>query len=184
MPAGRLGKTCCPTISVGAGAPASGLGVERAGVDHHARAAGDLLLARLEEEADAAAQLVANRVEDLRRAEERGRVRVVPAGVHRAVVLRDEVERVLLADRQRVHVGAEGERGAGLRAPNRCDDARLRDARLHGHAVEIAQRFGDERGGGVLLERELGVAVERPPRGDDVVEEFGVEGVDAIFHRR
>ena len=109
---------------------------------------------------------------------------VVPAGVHRAVVFGGELEVVLLLNRERVHVGAERERRARLRPLDLGDDAGLGDARLYGYAVERAERFGDECGRLVLLECEFGLPVEAAAERDDLVEKVGVEGLDAVFHRR
>ena len=80
-------------------------------------AAGHELLGGLEDEAGADArgdEPVLDRLERERRADERGRVHVVPAGVADAVGLRREVEAGLLADRQGVDVGAQRDAVRGL----------------------------------------------------------------------
>jgi hypothetical protein len=65
-------------------------------------------------------------------------VPVVPAGVHDAVVLGDVVDGVELADRQRVHVGAQQGDGPGLAADQRTKHAGLTD--LRAQVVEPERR--------------------------------------------
>ena len=81
---------------------------------HHARAAGTPLLAGLKQQFHPAAQPVADGVQGFCRAQQHGRVGVVPTGVHGA---RDSravgLIFVALLDGQRVHIGAQrnGKRG-------------------------------------------------------------------------
>jgi hypothetical protein len=56
-----------------------------------------------------AGQFVPDLSEDLRRHQQNGRVRIVPAGVHHARILRRIEEVVLLLERKRVHIGAKGD---------------------------------------------------------------------------
>ena len=79
------------------------------------RAFGDFL-GGLEDELDVSAECLAVLVEDLQRADQHRGVRVVSAGVHPALVLRGEGQPSLLVYRQRVDVGAEEHRLAGLSA--------------------------------------------------------------------
>jgi hypothetical protein len=58
------------------------------------------------------------------RTDQHRRVRVVPAGVHRAVGRRREVEPGVLVERQRVHVAAQQHGRAGLTAGEQRRDAR------------------------------------------------------------
>ena len=61
----------------------------------------------LEEEADLTGDFVAHVSEDSSDAEEDRRVSVVPARVHDTFGPRDEVEGVLLLDRERVDIGPQ-----------------------------------------------------------------------------
>jgi len=91
--------------------------------DHLRGAAGQRLLAVLEEEADLAGQRVGERGEDFGDAEHHRGVAVVAAGVHHAGVLRGEGEAGRLLDRQRVVVGADRDPRAGKAAAQVGDDA-------------------------------------------------------------
>jgi hypothetical protein len=87
-------------------------------------------------------------------------VRVVPAGVHHPLRRAHEIVRALLADGERVHVGAqEQHRARPAAAPQRPHHARLRDAGAH-LVPRGAQALGGDAGGAVLLEAQLRVAVQ------------------------
>src|SRR5919112_5857545 len=128
--------------------------VHHPGLDELLPAAGGELLGVLEHEAHLAPDTVLHLREDLRGPQQHGRVAVVPAGVHRARVLRGELEVVLLLYGQRVHVGPAGRHGRVahtggerlrvlLAEPWR--DARLRARRPHGHAAgDREDPLGDE----------------------------------------
>ena len=103
--------------------------VHDACLDHPGGAAGQRLLAGLEQEADLAGEVLAHAGQHRGRAEQDRRVAVVPAGVHDAGVLRCERQPGVLLDRQRVHVGADRERGPGRAADEAPDDAGARRAR-------------------------------------------------------
>ena len=99
--------------------------VEHALVDHHLRSPGPLL-AGLEHEADPRPASASRRcVQEASRADEHRGVRVVAAGVHRARRPRTAKDTpVSSVERQRVHVGAEHQRGARPRALEVGDDRR------------------------------------------------------------
>ena len=106
---------------------------------------------------------------------------VVPAGVHLSRQLRRERQPGLLVDRQRVHVGADADGLAGLRAFDHGDHAGLADA-----AAELDAQLPEEGGhrlrGLMLLERELGVLVQLAPQrhqlGGSTLDDFRDAGVD------
>jgi hypothetical protein len=103
--------------------------VHHPGLDHLLGAAGGELLGVLEEETHLSFNTVPHPRENLRRPEEHGCVTVVPAGMHRAWVLRGELEVVLLLDGQRVHVGPDRERAPSLSANEPGHHAGLRRSR-------------------------------------------------------
>ena len=86
-------------------------------------------------------------------------------------------------DGERVDVGAKGADGPGPGALDVSDDAGLRDARYCMQSQPL-QRLGDERGRLVLLERELGAAVELAAEADDLGEHVVGELADAVEHGR
>src|SRR5919197_3828199 len=138
-----------------------------AGRHEIARAARRRLLGVLEDEADlAAGELM--RAEDPRCAEQHRGVAVVATGVHRAWVLRREVDAALLRDRERVDVRAQRDgrtRAAGGQAGEHAVLGRALDLQ----AIEALERPGDERGGLALLEARLGMAVQVPAPLDDLL---------------
>ena len=99
----------------GEGGVGLGVGVEQTVLDHVPRA-GMALLARLEHELDRAGQLVAVAMQEMHRLHQHRGVRIVAAGMHAAGDLAGEVEPGLLRHRQRVHVAAQEDRAAALRA--------------------------------------------------------------------
>jgi hypothetical protein len=139
---------------------------EEAVLDHAARASRPLLR-RLAYQEERAAPVVLRLREERRRADERGHVHVVPAGVHdrngrAGVVLRPDLARVSesgsLLDRQRVHVRADQHRRAAAVAEQR-DDAEASD--MVGDLVaELAQVVRELRRGPFFMERQLGVLVQ------------------------
>ncbi len=100
---------------------------------------------------------------------------VVTAGVHHAhfgpVVHRSHgaLERKvdLLGDGERIHVGAEGDDRPRLPASQDADDPGAPDGSLH-LEPERAQVLLHQRGGALLLERQLRVLVNVAPPGDDL----------------
>ena len=137
--------------------------------EHHARAV-EALLAGLEHEHDVALEPVAVPGEQPGRPDERRRVQVVPAGVHRAV-RRGEVKAGLLVDGQRVHVAADQDRtGVAVvasPAAQHADDRRgLGSGRdLEAEAVELGEHplLGVRQ-----READFRVAVQRLPQLDEV----------------
>ena len=87
------------------------------------------LLARLEHQQDVALELVAPLDEQASRAQQHRDVRVVPAGVHRAIDLGREVEPGVLVQGQGVHVGPKQGRAAGPAALDRRRHRRRSRAR-------------------------------------------------------
>ncbi len=79
---------------------------------------------------------------------------------------------VLLVDRQPVHVGAQHDRLAGPRAVQHADDAGLPDPGVH-LEPQRAQPLGDDAGGAVLFEAQLGVLVQIAPGCDDLGRDLG-----------
>ena len=83
---------------------------------NHAPGAGVPLLAGLEHEFDGPRQLVAMAVQEMHRRDQHGRVRIMAAGVHASGDFAGELEPRFFRHRQRVHVAAQQDRPAALRA--------------------------------------------------------------------
>jgi len=153
--------------------------VQRALGDHRLRA-GERFLRRLEDQLHATAQLAFHLRERGRHAERDHRVHVVTAGVHLPRHLGGERHTALLEDRQRVHVGADADRGAGLRAVDHGDDARLADAAavLDAEFVEkAAHRFR----GLVLLEGKLGMLMQLAAQCHELARALAYRCSDALL---
>ncbi len=148
--------------------------LQRAIADHQRRAAhllvADGLLGGLEQEAHLAAQPACRELllEQVRHAQQHGRVAIVAAGVHIAVRLRAIGCVVGLDDRQRVHIGADGDRWP-IAVAQLANDAGDADAGAHLDAADLAQRVGDQRRGAHFLEGQLGVAVDLAPQANQLV---------------
>src|SRR5208282_756782 len=93
--------------------------VEQPFFDHHPAAAA-ALFGQLKDQVHGAFE-VAGGGEVFGGAEQHRRVPIVAAGVHPAVVLRAMGEIVQLLDRQRVHIGAQTDRGRDVTATDRAD---------------------------------------------------------------
>ncbi len=139
--------------------------VEQALLQHHPRA-GIALFARLEHQQHRPRQLVDPIHEKPSRTEQHRDVRVVTAGVHRAVDLGREVEARVLVERQRVHVGSQHDRPTGpVGADERGDAGQDRaDSRFEAEPPELLDdRLPRLR----QMEPLLGMPVDPPPdRGD------------------
>jgi len=85
-------------------------------------------------------------------------VYVVAAGVHHTGHLGGVGHVILLLDGQRVHVGPQGD-GRAFSAGKVADDAGAGHAAAHGNA-QLSQARRHQPGGVVLLERQLGMAVD------------------------
>ena len=129
---------------------------------HHLRAPGVLAIgdkvaraffSRLEIEHHGAGQALAHTGKNLRSAQQDRGVGVVAAGVHHidlfaqigALGFGGEGQVGDFLDRQRIHIGAQGHRGAGQGAFQDGDDAGAGHASLHLKA-KLAQLFGDQLG--------------------------------------
>ena len=138
---------------------------------HHGASAALVLLRRLEDEINRAVE-IARLGEVFRRAQQHGRVPVMAAGMHLAGIAGPVFETVRLLDVERVHVGPDGDGALAVAlSAQHGDDARLRDARVHGVHAEFLQLVRDEGGGAQLLERRFRIHVElAPPCGHFLVE--------------
>ena len=121
--------------------------------------AADAFFGRLKHQLHGAGELRRQVLQHRSDAEQRGGVDVVAAGVHQAGIVLANGRPDVLLDRQRVHVGPDGEHRARATALNQADDARLADAGLMGNA-EAAQFARDDPGGADLLEAEFGMGVD------------------------
>ena len=154
--------------------------VEEPLIDHVARA-GEALLARLERESDGAGE-IASCGEDSGRADEHGDVCVVAACVHRAVDGARVLGSCVLGHRQRVHVGAEQDRGPGSWPGQVGDDGRRRRARADVEAEAVER--GEDRGlRAWQLEPELGLGVDTAAEGDRIGQHC-CRGLEELLHRR
>ena len=143
-------------------------GVEHAVAQHHFRAARFLavvpLLGRLEAEFDRACQLVAMGVKDFRHRQPNGGVTVVSAGVHDAAILRGVLRARFFDNWKRVHVEAQQEGWAGLRAFKQADDARPADA-FGDFEAEGFEFLGDDSARANFAESQFGVHVKIAAQG-------------------
>jgi hypothetical protein len=135
----------------------AGVLVEQA-VVHHLHGAAHALFGRLEDQVERARELAVPR-QVLGRAQQHGRMAVVPAGMHDAGPPAAVGQARLLLDGQRVHVGAQA---YGARAA-----AALQAAHQAGHAQAALdlvapgrEPLGHQVAGAELLEAELGVLVD------------------------
>ena len=146
---------------------------------HHELGPGVALLGGLKDELDGAPPQVRVPLEGHESAQEDGRVAVVAAGVHDAVVDGLVGQVAGLLDGERVHVGAQGDAGTIVVAQE-SHDARAghRVAHLQAEAVDPGQ---DIAGGFLLLEAQLRVLVEVPPEFDHGLLEGGHGGVKVEF---
>ena len=116
-------------------------------------------LGRLEHQLHRAGKLRRQVLQHRGDAEQRGGVDVVAAGVHQAGLRAGERQAGLLLDRQRVHVGADGEHRAGAAALDQADDPGAADAGLVADA-ETGEFARDDAGGADLLEAEFRMGVD------------------------
>jgi len=123
----------------------------------------------LENEFDGALEIRA--LQQVGRAEEHGRVDVVPAGVHDALRLGGKGNAGFFGDGQGVHIGAKDD-GWAFAFCDRADDAGEGDA--FGRDGQFAELRFDECGGLELGEAEFGILVQVAADRDEFVEELGV----------
>ena len=131
--------------------------LEQAVLQHLQRTA-NAFLGRLEDEVDGAVEVAGLR-QVLRRAEQHGGVAVMAAGMHAAGVLAGVRQAGRLQDRQRVHIGAQSDRGLAVAVAQHANDAGLADAAMHLDAPFL-QLARDEIRGAVFLQPEFGMGVD------------------------
>src|SRR6185437_14279441 len=95
-------------------------------------------------------------------AQQHRRMPVMAAGMHAAFILRAIVEAIRLADRQRIHIGAQPDALRSVTLAQHADDAGAPDAVMH-LAAETLELLGDERAGALFFEAELGMRVDIVP---------------------
>ena len=153
--------------------------LEQAVLHHLARAAA-AFFGRLEDQVDRAVVVAVLR-EMLGGGEQHRRVAVVAARVHLAGARAAVREGVLLGDRQRVHVGAQADGARAAAVLQDRDDAGRSHAAVDRDAPRRELR-GDQVGGALLLEAELGMGVDvAPERGD--LGGVGEDGFDDLHGR-
>jgi hypothetical protein len=124
------------------------------------------LLGRLKDEMDGAVE-VACRRKVLGGAQQHGRVAVMAAGMHAALVLAAMIEGIVLVHRQRVHVGAQPNGARIVADPDGADDAGLADAGRD-LAAPFLELLGHDLRRPLLLEAELGMGVDVTPDGGEL----------------
>ena len=154
----------------------AGKALEQIVLQHGQRAA-DAFLAGLEDEVHRAVE-VARLRQVARGAEQHRGVAVMAAGVHLAVVAAAIREVVGLVDRQRVHVGAQADRGLAVAGAQHADHAGVADAAVHLDAPFL-QLARDQVGGAMLLQAEFRMGVDVLADGG----EFGVVAADLVDRR-
>ncbi len=85
-----------------------------------------------------------------------------------------------LVDRQRIHVGAQAQALRALAAHQRADHAGAADAALD-RVAPAFELVGHQRGGAVLLEGQLGVAVDVAAQADELTGP-GLQRVQQVGH--
>src|SRR5690625_3203390 len=113
-----------------------------------------------------AGHLFAHLAKHPRDTEKTSRMNVVTAGMHHARHCRPVGDVLLVLDRQRVEVGAQGDHLAGLASPQRRNDTAATYARPDFQA-QLAMERGDLLRGSLLLEGEFRVHVEVAAKGDE-----------------
>ena len=132
--------------------------VHHAVSDHRLHAA-DPFLGGLEHQLHRAGKLWRNLLEHRGNAKQRGGVDVVAAGVHQAGLRAGERQPGLLLDRQRVHVGADGQYRTGSAAFDQADDPGASNACLVADA-ETGQFARDDAGSAHLLAAQFGMGMD------------------------
>ena len=155
--------------------------VHGAGVHHALRAAGQRLLAGLEEEADLARELVLQAREDGGHAEQDGGVAVVAARVHHAGVRGGEGQRRSASSIGSASMSARMASVGPGRPPARRPTTLVPDGARYLDA-ELGEALGDEPRGLGLLEGQLRMGVQVTAPADDVRSDGGGEIVERIAH--
>ena len=146
--------------------------VERALLDHGLRARLEpVLFGGLEDQSDVAGYFGFHVLEDHRGAEQHGRMRVVPARVHDAVVFRLVRDVVLFLQGQRVHVGAQCDACRALPGLQVGDDAAFGPAEslFDDRVPELFEYCDDLLRRLDLFPGQLRIHVEMPPEIDDLL---------------
>ena len=116
-------------------------------------------------------------------AEQRGGVNVMPAGMHQAGLGARPGQIRAFLNRQRVHIGANGQHRAGPAAIDDTDHAGLGDAGLMRNA-HAGQLVGHHARGAYFLERQFRMRVQIAAHGDQVLFDLpgdpGDDGLDVI----
>ena len=97
---------------------------------------------------------------------------------------RRERQPSVFGDRQRVHVGAQRDARAGMRAAQDAADAGRRDAGAHVLEAERTQVLRHQRGGTRLVLPEFWMGVEVAAPRDDVVVHAGGQVVEGLRRQR
>ena len=135
----------------------AGEALEQAVLQHGLGAAA-AFLGGLEDEVDGAVE-VARFGQVFGGAEQHGGVAVVAAGVHAAGDLAGVRQAGGFLHRQRVHVGAQADRGLAVAVAQHADDAGLADAAMHLDAP-LLQFARDQVGGAEFLQPEFGMGMD------------------------
>jgi hypothetical protein len=131
--------------------------VEQPLLDHHTAAAAPLF-SRLKDQVHGAFE-IAGRREVFGGTEQHRRMTVMAAGMHPAVMGRAVGEIVHLLDRQRIHIGAQPDRGGSVAAPDRADNPGPGQPPIDLAAV-FGQLYRHQIRGPLLGEGELGMRMD------------------------
>ena len=140
------------------------IGILAAALLHHAVAAADGLLGRLEEQLDGTGQLLAHLLAQLGNAQQNSGMNVVTAGVHHAVVLGAVIPGTILLQGQGVDVGADAHHVAGLAAADDTHDAGVGAGLMLD--APLGQQSRDALLGLQLLGAQLGILMQFPTDGN------------------
>ena len=135
----------------------------------HQPGADPLLLRRLEEETDRAAELLLGFLQDPGRQQHRSSMEVMAAGMTDPFPLRSELQARILLDGQGVDVRPDRRDPvrAGLFAPDLSDQSGLQPCLPHLDPIGL-QLPADQGGGVYFLHAQLWMAVQLPAQGDRV----------------
>jgi hypothetical protein len=148
-----------------------------------AAGAGMAFLARLEHEFDGAFEFVAVAMQQMHRLDQHRRMRIMAAGMHAAGGLAGEVEPGFLRHRQRIHVAAQEDRAAALRAwpgaAQRDDEPRGRFA-AGDLDIEPGEAAQHRRGRQRQIEPQFGPGVNAAAQRDALRQQFPRFGEETV----